>query len=282
LSSNIALARVLLRGLAAGLLGCAAFWPMASAAPAPAIPIFSTTEFGWIAQSPNYQLPPSGPHHVTQHPDHPWKAAGRGEAPMWRIADFDNPILQPWARESLKKNNERILAGGTGYTRQVSCWPMGTPAFLLYPAQPLYFIQTPKKVTIIAQMDQQVRHVYLNVPHSEVIKPSYYGESVGHYEGDTLIVDTIGVDATKTWVDNFRTPHSDKLHVVERFKITDGGKNLQVDLHVEDEGAYTMPWNAVQRYDRADQEFVEAVCAENNPLQLGQLDPMPEAKAPDF
>src|SRR5262245_55371882 len=92
--------------------GAAILLPFAfiGAGPAPGVPVFSTTTFGWIAQSPNFQLPASGPHHVTQHPEHEWKAAGRGEAPMWRIADLDNPILQPWAREALKKNNERILA----------------------------------------------------------------------------------------------------------------------------------------------------------------------------
>ena len=108
---------------------------------------------------------------------------------------------------------------------------MGTPAFLLYPAQPVYFIQTPDKVTIIAQMDHQVRHVYLNVPHSEHVKPSWYGESVGHYEGDTLVVDTIGIN-NQTWVDNFRTPHSEKLHVVERFRTADDGKVLLVYLRI--------------------------------------------------
>jgi hypothetical protein len=254
----------------------------AHAQPAPVIPNFSSTAFGWLALAPNFQTPASGPHQVTQHPDHPWKAPGRGEAPMWRIADLSNPILQPWAREELRKNNERILAGGTGYTRQVSCWPMGTPAFLLYPAQNVYFIQTPEKVTIIAQMDHQVRQVYLNVPHSKTVRPSWYGESIGHYEGDTLVVDTIGIDAGKTWVDNFRTPHSEQLHVVERFRMIEDGKALHVDLHVEDPGAYTMPWNAVQRYDRTDLEFVETVCAENNPLDLGDPDPLPEAKTPDF
>ena len=254
----------------------------AQAQPAHPIPNFSSASFGWQAMSPNFELPESGPHQVVQDPNHVWKAPGRGEAPMWRIADLDNPILQPWTRESLDANNKRILAGGTGYTRQVSCWPMGTPAFLLYPAQPVYFIQTPEKVTIIAQMDHQVRHVYLNVPHSKDVKPSYYGESVGHYEGDTLVVDTIGIDSKSTWIDNFRTPHSDQLRVVERFRITDDDKFLRVDLHVDDPGAFTMPWNAVQRYDRQNLNFIETVCAENNPLHLGDLDPQPEAKTPDF
>jgi hypothetical protein len=238
-------------------------------------------EVGWIAQGVNFQSPPSGPRQVTNHPDHPFRPPGRGEAPMWRVADLDNPILQPWAREELKKRNDRILGGGTGYTRQVSCWPMGVPAFLLYPAQPLYIVQGPKEVLLIAQMDNQVRHVYLDVPHSRNVKPSWYGESVGHYEGDTLVVDTIGLN-DQTWIDNYRTPHSDKLRVIERFRVVNDGKTLQVDVHVEDPGAFTTPWSTVQRYDRVQQGgLVEFPCAENN-FDLGDLDPMPEAKTPDF
>ena len=245
------------------------------------IPDFSGGEVGWIAQGVNFQSPPSGPHEVTNDPAHAFKPPGRGEAPTWRVADLSNPILQPWAREALKKRNDRILAGGTGYTRQVSCWPMGTPAFLLYPAQPLYVVQGQKEVLLIAQMDNQVRHVHLNVPHSKTVKPSWYGESVGHYEGDALVVDTIGMN-DQTWIDNYRTPHSDKLHVTERYRVVNGGKTLQVDVRVEDEGAFTMPWNTIQRYDRVEQGgLVEFPCAENN-FNLGDLDPMPEAKTPDF
>ena len=245
------------------------------------IPDFSSNGVGWIAQGVNFQSPASGPHQVTNDPAHPFRPPGRGEAPTWRIADLNNPILQAWAREELKRNNDRILAGGTGYTRQVSCWPMGVPAFLLYPAQPVYIVQASKEVLLIAQMNDEVRHVYLNVPHSEIVKPSWYGESVGHYEGDTLIVDTIGMN-DQTWIDNYRTPHSDKLHVVERFQVINGGKTLQVDVHVEDPGAFTMPWNTVQRYDRVQQgPLMEFVCAENR-TKVGNVDPMPEAKAPDF
>ena len=245
------------------------------------IPDFSSNGVGWIAQGVNFQSPASGPQQVTNDPAHPFRPPGRGEAPTWRIADLNNPILQAWAREELKRNNDRILAGGTGYTRQVSCWPMGVPAFLLYPAQPVYIVQAPKEVLLIAQMNDEVRHVYLNVPHSEIVNPSWYGESVGHYEGDTLIVDTIGMN-DQTWIDNYRTPHSDKLHVVERFQVINGGKTLQVDVHVEDPGAFTMPWNTVQRYDRVQQgPLMEFVCAENR-TKVGNVDPMPEAKASDF
>jgi hypothetical protein len=77
-------------------------------------------------------------------------------------------------------------------------------------------------------------------------------------------------------------PHTDKLRVIERFHIVNGGKTLQVDVHVEDPGAFTMPWNTVQRYDRVEQgPLAEFSCAENR-FNLGEMDPMPEAKTPDF
>ena len=129
--------------------------------------------------------------------------------------------------------------------------------------------------------DNQIRRVYMNVPHSRNLKPSWYGESVGHYEGDTLVVDTIGMN-DQTWIDNYRTPHSDKLHVIERYHVVNDGKTLQVDVRVEDTGAFTTPWNTVQRYDRVQQgSLAEFPCAENN-YNLGELDAMPEAKRPDF
>ena len=138
---------------------------------------------------------------------------------------------------------------------------MGVPAFLLYPAQPVYIVQAPKEVLLIAQMNDEARHVYLNVPHSETVKPSWYGESVGHYEGDTLVVDTIGMN-DQTWIDNYRTPHTDKLRVVERFHLVNGGKTLQVDVHIEDPGAFTTPWDTIQRYDRVQQGgLAEFICA---------------------
>jgi hypothetical protein len=237
-------------------------------------------DVGWIAKGPNFQLPASGPHHVTQDPAYPYQPAGGGEARTFRVADLTNPILQPWAKDELRKLNESIIAGAPGYTRQVSCWPMGTPAFLLYPVAPIYFIQTPKEVLIMTQLNQEVRHIYMNVFHSEHVKPSWYGESVGHYEGHTLVVDTIGMN-NQTFVDNFRTPHSDKLHTIERFRIGDDGKSMEVDLHVEDPGAFTTPWNSVQRYARAEQERNEVVCAENT-TRIGGIEPLPVADKPDF
>jgi hypothetical protein len=142
--------------------------------------------------------------------------------------------------------------------------------------EPIHFVQAPKMVTMIFSGDAQVRHVYLDVPHSGNPKPSWYGESVGHYEGDTLVVDTIGLN-DKTFVDNFRTPHTEKLHVIERFRVLDGGKVLQVNIAF-DPDAFNAPWSVTQRYDRIQRPMDEEICAENNE----QFFPIPVAKTADF
>ena len=136
----------------------------------------------------------------------------------------------------------------------------------------------------INEGDAQIRHIYLNVPHSANPKPSWYGESVGHYEDDgTLVVDTIGQN-DKTFVDNYLTPHTGKIHVVERWKLSADGKTLRVNISVEDPDAYTTAWSAVQTYQKRPQEkMLEAVCAENPTDFLQASDyPIPRANKPDF
>jgi len=74
-------------------------------------------------------------------------------------------------------------------------------------------------------------HVYLNVAHSTGPESTWYGDSVGHYEGDVLVVDTIGLNDL-THIDRFATPHSDRIHVVERYRVTDGGQMMLDDKKV--------------------------------------------------
>src|SRR4051812_4719949 len=180
-------------GIGIALLG-ALLAGAASAAPAAAPPDFAPNpSVGWVASGARYLPPPSGPGPVGPARGRRQSANNEvretGAQALFAVGDLDAPILQPWAREQMKKRNDRILAGGTGFSRQASCWPVGTPGFLLYPVQPVYFIQSPKEVVMIWQADHMMRHVYLNVPHSANAKPSWFGESVGHYEGDTLVVD---------------------------------------------------------------------------------------------
>ena len=268
---------------------------LAEAEPA-AVPLFSpSADVGWISYGPDFIPAPRGPRPVTFDPAHPfiengieYNAARPGSKDesinsTFPVADLSNPILKPWAREELKKLNERVLSGRPLFSRQSSCWPMGVPGFLLYVVNPVYVLQRPNEVVLTATSDHMVRHIYLNVPHSKNPKPSWFGESVGHYEGDTLVVDTIGV-TTKAFIDNYRTPHSDKLHVVERFHMIDGGKTLDVNLTVEDPDAFTTPWSASQRYVRSEKgPLVETICAENNTNYFGyEIEPTPEATRPDF
>jgi hypothetical protein len=261
----------------------------ALAAESASIPNFAPDSItGWLKPPGDEFIPPeSGPGPVRSDPTRPYVSNAVARQETVKIADLTNPILQPWVVEQMRKSNDEVLAGKIGFTARSRCWPHGVPGFLLYPVHPIFFIQTPKEVLMTWGQDFQLRRVYLDVPHSANPKPSWYGESVGHYEnGDTLVVDTIGMN-DKTYVDNYRTPHTAQLHVVERFKLVDGGNALEVDIRVEDPGAFTMPWKAVQRYRRdqrgSEVPLHEMVCAENNRDHFNQgLYPIPQADKPDF
>ena len=273
--------------LAAGIVGTGiALWPAFGAETARVPDFAPNAQTGWLAQDDEFIPPAEGPGPILSDPAHPYISfykMPRNPRPAFRVADLTNPILQPWTREALRKVNERSLSGKVVAIPKERCWPVGVPAFLLLPATPVYFLQTPKVVEMVWMQDHQVRRVYLDVPHSANPKPSWFGESVGHYEGDTLVVDTVGI-TPRTFVDNYQTPHTDQLHVVERFQMVDAGKTLEVKVHVEDPGAFTTPWNASQRYRRVDQApLSEIACAENNDDHFNHgLEPMPEAHTPDF
>ena len=271
--------------LAGFLSGAAAFANPSSAATA--IPDFAPdSSTGWVPARPEGDefLPPdAGPGPVQADKDHPYIPNGSGQ-PTYRIADVTNPILQPWVAERLKKANDAVREGKVPFIPHERCWPGGVPGWEVYTrVRPIYFLQTPGEVTIIDELDHQVRHIYMNVPHSANPKPSWYGESVGHYEGDELVVDTVGMN-DKSLVDNYQTPHSDRIHVVERFKLVEGGKILQATLTVDDPGAFTTPWTAVQRWRRGQvRPLLELACAENNYSFLHyEVVPIPEAAKPDF
>jgi len=252
-----------------------------------AIPNFAPDDkTGWQLTDDDFLLPESGPGPVVSDPAHNYISFYRyptNPHPTFRVADLNNIILQPAAKEALRKANEKSLAGEVIAIPKERCWPVGVPAFLLYPATPVYFLQTPKDVKLVWMQDHQVRRVHLNEQHAPNERSSWFGDSVGHYEGDTLVVDTIGL-STKTYVDNYFTPHTEQLHVVERFRMIEGGRTLEVKVHVEDPGAFTMPWNAVQLYRRMDNgPMVETVCAENNGDHFDHdIGAIPTATTPDF
>jgi hypothetical protein len=272
----------------AGLLCAGAALMPAAAQQGASIPAFAPNpNTSWVLERPPQDdfLPPvSGPGPVVSEPGHPYVPNGAGAQQTHRIADLTNPILKPWVVERMAKANDDVRAGKIPFIARERCWPTGVPGFEVFAhAAGIYLVQSEKEVLIIQELDQQVRHIYMNVPHSTTLKPSWYGESVGHYEGDELVVDTLGMN-DKSFVDNYRTPHTAQIHVVERFKIIEDGKTLQATVTVDDPGAFNMTWSAVQRWKHADVRPIgEQVCAENS---TGFFDyevvPIPESKSPDF
>jgi hypothetical protein len=279
--------RMLVASVLAGIL-CVGAMPRPALGvqnvPAPNFSADSNT--GWVPDrrtGDDFLPPSSGPGPVTSEKDHPYVPNGQGQ-PTYRTADLSNPILKPWVVEQLAKANDRVRSGKVPFSPRERCWPGGVPDFDIYTrVAPIYFLQTPQEVAIVIELDHQVRHVYMDVPHSAHVTPSWYGESVGHYEGDELVVDTIGLN-DKTFVDNYNTPHTGQLHVVERFKLIDGGNTLRVAVTVDDPDAFNMPWSATQRWRRGEaRPMTELSCAENNFDFLGyDVAPIPQAGKPDF
>jgi len=185
----------------------------------------------------------------------------------------------------LRKANAKVLAGSIGPTPRWSCLPGGVPGFSLFVVEPVYIVQGPKEVLLIYSGNHEIRHIYLDVPHSRNPKTSWYGESIGHYEGDELVVDTIGL-SPKAVIDNYHTPHTEALHVTERYRLVNAGKTLEVNLTVDDREAFNAPWKAVQRYARSEGRgpLPEQNCSENNDniFNLEGFVPSPMAERPDF
>ena len=243
-------------------------------------PIFSwDLNVGWIGMGDFKPVPGRVPP-VSDDPKYPYVPNGAGRQPTYHIADLTNPNLKPWVKEVMRKDNAEVIAGKIAFTPSQSCLPAGVPAFLALGGNqnPYSFLQTPKEAWIMRSADSQVRRIYLDVPHSANPKPSWYGESVGHYEGDTLVVDTIGL-STKTYVDNYRTPHTEKLHVVERWRLVNDRQALEATVTVDDPDTYYEPWSGMRRYRRVAQPYVEDVCAENNQHFDYKI---PVASRPDF
>ena len=198
------------------------------------------------------------------------------------VGNIDSPILKPWAAAEVKKHNDEVRAGKLALDAPASCMPMGVP-YVLQVRENVWLLQQPDTVNIIYQNDYQRREVHLDVPHSYQPPPSWFGESVGHYEGDTLVVDTNAIAVHEfSAIDRFGTPHTAAMRVIERYRVADDRKSLRVDFTVTDPGAFNMPWHAAVVSTRGTPYPGERPCAENNREGEAGLVPMPMANKPDF
>ena len=225
------------------------------------------------------------------------------------VGDYHNPILKPQAAEIVRKHGEISLAG-IGYpTPRNQCWPGGIP--FVFTTTAIEVLQQKDEVTFLYYEDHEVRHVRMNQKHPAHVTPSWYGDSVGHWDGDTLVIDTIGIRiGPYAMLDWYGTPHTAALHVVERYRLLDydqakdgldrdakenfqvaletvdhnyKGKHLQLEFTVEDEGVFTTPWTATMTYRPQVTEWEESICAEN-PHKFGTEKDVaiPTAQKPDF
>jgi hypothetical protein len=283
--------------LVACFVAATLFPVMSLAAPAKgSIPELGSRDFGWAANDWDFrpETPPGATHGpIRTDPRYPYDSqigmGGMGvilvpiQVP---IVDTKDPVLKPWAAMQMQATNDEVLSGERKlpFVAQSRCWPGGVPGQLLY-LEPFYFLQTPKMVWMIWQRDHIVRRIHLTDKHSANVKPSWFGESIGHYEnGDTLVVDTIGLSSKNSYIDSFRTPHTEKEHVVERFTISSDERSLTAAVTVEDPDTFNGPIAMTQIWRKADNPIGETICADDGGVDVFQhnLFPIPQADKPDF
>ncbi len=197
----------------------------------------------------------------------------------WR-GNYDSPILQPWAAAVVKEKVDNDIAGINMPEPKETCEPLGVPHILQLNGV-VEILPTPEVVALLYVRARQARIVHLNVGHPADLEPSYYGHSIGHWEGETLVVDTISLDDS-TPTDVFATPHTEQLRVVERYRLIDDGTTLRTDLMIEDPGAFTTPWKAYVIASEAVDSFWEFTCQENNRMPDGSIIQMPIDETPNF
>lgn len=193
-------------------------------------------------------------------PDNYENRLGRAER-RGRVHINDVP-MQPWARALIKTRNERFLADEP-YTR---CKP-SPAARSLGTAYGIEFLNIPGSGRVYMFQTggaHSYRTIYLDGrPHPAKVDKSYFGHSIGRWEGDTLVIDTVGFNES-AWMDRFGMPHTDQLHTVERLTRLDFN-NLDYSITVEDPGAYTAPWTSGYMKTWEDgTDLFEYVCQENN------------------
>ncbi len=194
------------------------------------------------------------------------------------IGGLDSPILKPWAAEIVIERRHGQATGRIFPNPNTACWPEGIPS--IFSVSEMQILQRPDAITIIYRDDQQARHIYLNEAHPNPLARSWYGHSVGHFEGNTLVVDTFGFhNRVEAMIDHDGTPVSDGLHVVERYQMLNDGKRLHLDFTVDDPNTFKKPWSMTMEYDAREGHLAEYRCAENN-RDWPELAPI--AETPDF
>ena len=174
----------------------------------------------------------------------------------------DKAPMTPWAAEKFKSVRPPFgsLAtfDNTNDPVQRFCDPPGVPRIYMYPWE-MTFVPTAKIVYILYEYTKVWRAVYMDRDHPKDPDSSWMGDSVGKYEGDTFVIDTIGFN-DKTWLDQTGHPHSDALHVIERIRRINHDQ-LEINVTIDDPKAYTKTFSATKLYRFTDAPMGETLCA---------------------
>jgi len=195
----------------------------------------------------------------------PYRGA-RGADPKLAPPPAGAPALKPeYAKQYEARRAAEAAANSRGEplaNASASCIPYGVPSMMSVAVYPIEIIQTPKQVTIIAEAFSEVRRVYMGKPQMKIddVPPGYYGRSVGRWEGETLVIDTVGI---KESVQYQRMPHSDQMHIIERMRLV-APDILHDQITIEDPVVLEKPYTYTLAYRRMpDYEMVEFVCDNN-------------------
>jgi hypothetical protein len=179
----------------------------------------------------------------------------------------EEPPMTPWGVEKFKaaKPNVGLHPVMLAQTNDpvAKCFPPGVPKIYLVRGAPLEILQPPGRVMMYFEYDHFVREIFTDGrQHTQDLNPTWMGESIGKWEGDTLVVDTVGFN-DKTWLDYSGYPHSDQLHLVERIHRLNHD-TLVNDITIEDPKAYTKPWVSHMVFDlKPDWKIEETICEDN-------------------
>jgi len=185
----------------------------------------------------------------------------------WAIYTFSEelPAMTEWGRARFEASKPQRGPRGVPVAETddpvYKCFPPGTPRVYLHPF-PMEIIQLPGRVMMVFEYDHLIRQIYTDGrEHRTDLAPSWMGDATGHWDGDTLVVETVSFN-DKTWIDRTAVPHSEQLRLIERIRINEDG-NLQIDLRIEDPIALEEPWIARRTYRKTDWTIEELMCMDN-------------------
>jgi len=265
----------------------------------------------WGKNAFNFEGMPSGPQPLRNLSRLPNGKANAGRL----VGDYHNPILTPAAAAIVKQKGDLAIAGKGFPNSQDQCRPMAPPFAL---AMQLGFVMLPAQnheIAIVYDQNMNIRHIRMDGAHPAKLSPSTMGDAIGRWEGDTLVIDTIGIKLdTFTSIDRFGTPQSEAMHVIERYRLIDGAvakaqidkyetsegtvggggriagynpdtslKGLQLEITMEDPKVFNAPFTARVTYRPLISQWQETVCADN-PVDHypGEWIGLPRAERADF